>query len=87
MSAIEPGVWVECVDDAPRGFPSRVQRGCVYQVNEVVRGGAGITLIGVDPFPFAGWWINRFRPIWRGPQSLIQDLLQPIPADNQRENA
>lgn len=90
MTAIGPGDWVECVDNAPRSFNVNKRQiealkflklGKIY----VVRGFApfaGILLAeikaGDEDFGF-GWAEERFRPIYRPKADLIERLMQPVP--------
>lgn len=93
MSAIGPGDWVECVDASPRpehygpylAAIAELRVGRVYQVRGLAP--SGIYIVGIlsgderrgfaAPFGFAA---SRFRPIWRDSKSLIETLLEPLPA-------
>lgn len=78
MSAIGPGDFVECVDDAPdEGRAPLVVKGAIYEVSGVFDGPYGpyLTLAGMDPSPYPGWFLHRFRPVYRPKQELIQSLL------------
>lgn len=90
---IGPGDWVECVDGSrvsrcpdcdwlPESWPVE---GLVYRVVDV-----GVNLFGeswvelaefreIDPSGLVvAWDVDRFRPIYRPKESLIQTLLEPV---------
>lgn len=92
MSApIGKGDWVECVDDSPHGFVGGrwLRRSTLYCVRAVVPGrrlddteALGIRLMGVAlPAGRNGeecaWVMERFRPVYRPRQSLIDSLKAP----------
>ena len=75
MEPIGPGDFVECVD--ARGAPE-LTLGSIYMVRLICDDGGGCWLREVDPPPFHdGFFISRFRPIYRPKASLIQSLLHP----------
>ena len=91
MQAIGPGDWVECVDNAPR--PGHLYKGClvlggVYQVHSIIprhlvtTGEEALMLVGHVGKNTRGNWdcytCDRFRPIYRPKQSIINALKQPI---------
>jgi hypothetical protein len=91
MSAIGKGDWVECVDGGPlrNGAPSGLRTGAVYQVERIGRvsgrwknaGKPEVVLVEVKhPLDGAGFDPERFRPIYRRNQQLIESLKQPAPA-------
>jgi hypothetical protein len=75
---------IKCAGSYPRP-------GGVYQVREVgsFRSPDGMTdglrLVGIvasyPGHPDAWWTASCFRPIYRPSESLLRDLLQPIPAE------
>lgn len=91
---IEPGMWVECVDDSPHwGLSEKtLMRGALYCVARVdFRGrladgslGVGLCLEGrrhrTASGRLASYRPDRFRPIYRPKQSLIEKLSAPISA-------
>lgn len=86
MSAVGPGDWVECVDVAPRpNQPSRyrvalaqLQVGKLYRVvGEAEIRGLIIEGVRAAAEPALGWKVERFRPIYRPKQELIETLKAP----------
>jgi len=94
MTAIGPGDWVECVDNAPRPWHfgpyiealEELRVGGVYQVRAIDRAGdlflAGI-LTGSERLGFGpdalGFDESRFRLIYRPKADLIERLMEPVP--------
>lgn len=82
-AAIEPGMWVECVEAG--GFASNLRVGRLYVVEEVYNDGqicgprcdGGIVRLGA--FKNGGYCARRFRPIYRPYDDLIASLKQPAP--------
>lgn len=92
-SAIEPGMWCECVDASPleangkRFGPSGLRLGALYLVLAVVPTPLGwrdygipeIVVQGVENPYGGGFKPDRFRPIYRPSADLIESLKQPAP--------
>lgn len=90
-AAIEPGMWVECVDAQARDglwLPGeRLTEGAVYQIDTLFMnplGRVNVTLAQRPRHPSAiaegrrGYNVDRFRPIYRPSEDLITALLEPI---------
>lgn len=96
MSAdLEPGDWVESLV-TERGEGCRIERGNVYQVEEIYppqdglicRTCDGDTMFGLglagQPHYDEGHWCGcSFRPIYRPRAQAFDHLLQPVPAETE----
>lgn len=89
--AIEPGMWVECVDAQARDglwLPGeRLTEGAIYQIETIFVNPVGrtnVTLAQRPRHPAAlaagrrGYNVDRFRPIYRPDEGLIRSLLRPV---------
>lgn len=92
MSAIGPGDWVECINDAPRKGPGKpfafLVKGRVYCVSSLHFHPAlkipSLCVIGGPKFCeklscdglFGGHGVDRFRPIYRPKSELLESLLR-----------
>lgn len=96
-SPVGPGDWVECFPQFWQSQPDYVsltgrwpEPGGIYVVREIgVMPGRdcepAIRLVGVvarcPGHPDCWWPLKHFRPIYRPDESLIERLLEPLPAD------
>jgi hypothetical protein len=89
--AIEPGMWVECVDAQARDglwLPGeRLTEGAIYQVDTIFvnpLGRMNVTLAQRPRHPTAlaegrrGYNVDRVRPIYRPKEDVIRSLLRPV---------
>lgn len=96
MTAIGPGDWVECVDaDFGVGVWAdrrRIFKGMLYQVSDawIDFDNEPVILVGwereVATREFgarAGYWVRRFRPIYRPKADLIESLKTPAKREHQ----
>lgn len=93
MSALEPGMLVECVDDAPGRFGKVLVKGHVYIIRDVYTPGAewgdhgnpGVRLKGISfPLDFdgvePGFRVDRFRPLGGDRLAIFRQHLVPVPS-------
>lgn len=101
MNAIGPGDWVECVDTSAPPFPTFTNtssvpavlaKGGVYLVEQVVSSLQGRPMLVLKQVKalrnhLGAFYAYRFRPVYRPREDLIQQLMQPLPADVEQVHA